>query len=49
MLDSVLGLEAEMEAEALVIEVQNPEISPVAPESGAKKSPLLEEEVTSIN
>ena len=49
MLDSVLGLEAEMEAEALVIDEQNPEIPPVTPESGAKKSPLLEEEATSIN
>ena len=49
MLDSVLGLEAEMEAEALVIEEQDPEIPPLTPESGAKKIALLEEEATSIN
>lgn len=49
MLDSVLGLEAEMEVEALVIEEQNPEIPPETHEPGAKKSPLLEEEATSIN
>ena len=49
MLDSVLGIEAEMEVEALVIEEQNPEIPPETHEPGAKKSPLLEEEATSIN
>ena len=49
MLDSVLGLEAEMEVEALVIEEPDTEAAPEARKQGAKKSPLLEEEATSLN
>ena len=49
MLDSVLDLEAEMETEKLVIEEQNSEIRQEGSETGAEKSPLLEEEATSLN
>ena len=48
MLDSVLGLEAEMEAEALVIEVQIRKFPQWLPNL-EQKIALLEEEVTSIN
>ena len=49
MSDSVLYLEAEMEAEKLLIEEQNSEIRQEGSETGAEKSPLPEEEATSLN